>query len=624
MAKSRSFTEYVKNQLEDILWDNVESYIKQNDIKSLDLRSYRVYNIGDVELEDIEVRFVNAFDRPNSLIAFDVVVDATLVLYDADRYHNDETDEKHQWFILRCQGNLDCGLSDVMVKSTDLYVSKNRDKDAVSDSLVPIICKNQLEDVAYDFLKRNYPEALDKPMAIDPLILAENMGLTVQMRRITKDCTVFGQIFFQDSITEFYDEKTDSVIKTDVKAKTVFVDPQTFFLYNLGKVNNTIVHECVHWDKHKKSFELERLFNSDADKIKCRVEGGIEGNNKDATSWMEWQANALTPRIQMPLSMFKQQALKYIKKYQKELGKQDVIDVIEPVIDELAIFFCVSRIAAKIRMVDAGYDEAIGAFIYIDGKYVTTHRFKKGAIRENQTFSIGTIDAAIECATNPKLSDLVRDGSYQYVDSHFVLNHPKYLTEDENGFTVLTQYARNHMEECCIVFDMTVKSVGYKDYHSVCYLNKDKDSTISFEIKYGNGYENADPNKQKELLRSVILEENKIYRSLPNDLCMSLEKVFEWRNITYKELAEKINIDARTIGRILKGENREPSVQTLVLICLGLQLPPNISKHIINQASHSLNLSNETHAFYDFALTYLSKQSMESIFKFFQEHGINI
>ena len=63
------------------------------------------------------------------------------------------------------------------------------------------------------------------------------------------------------------------------------------------------------------------------------------------------------------------------------------------------------------------------------------------------------------------------------MDSHFVLNLPKSLTVDEYGHTILTDYARHHMEECCLVFDMTIKSGGKKDYHSVCYLNKDKDST---------------------------------------------------------------------------------------------------------------------------------------------------
>ena len=43
-------------------------------------------------------------------------------------------------------------------------------------------------------------------------------------------------------------------------------------------------------------------------------------------------------------------------------GKDDIIDVIESVIDDLAMFFGVSRLAAKIRMVDAGYEEASTSF----------------------------------------------------------------------------------------------------------------------------------------------------------------------------------------------------------------------------------------------------------------------
>lgn len=38
---------------------------------------------------------------------------------------------------------------------------------------------------------------------------------------------------------------------------------------------------------------------------------------------------------------------------------------------------------------------------------------------------------------------------------------------------------------------MTVKSSDKKDYYSVCYLNKDKGSTVSFEIKYSDGYKNS-------------------------------------------------------------------------------------------------------------------------------------
>ena len=104
----------------------------------------------------------------------------------------------------------------------------------------------------------------------------------------------------------------------------------------------------------------------------------------------------------------------------------------------------------------------------------------------------------------------------------------------------------HHMEECCLVFDMTIKSGGKKDYHSVCYLNKDKDSTVCFDIKYGNGYAYSDTEKKKKLLENMIMEENAVYSALPNNFCGAMKAVIDWRGITYKELGERIMVDDQT------------------------------------------------------------------------------
>jgi sulfur relay (sulfurtransferase) DsrC/TusE family protein len=132
---------------------------------------------------------------------------------------------------------------------------------------------------------------------------------------------------------------------------------------------------------------LERVYNKNATQIKCQVVGGIKDNKvKSAIDWMEWQANALTPRIQMPYTQAKIKAAEFIRNYLRFFPISKLIDIMESVIDEMASFFCVSRYAAKIRMVDLGYEEAIGTFTYIDGRYVKPHSFKKGKLLQNQKF----------------------------------------------------------------------------------------------------------------------------------------------------------------------------------------------------------------------------------------------
>lgn len=616
MAGDRSFLNYITNRFYNNFYSFVEKYIEENQ-DSLDLNINNVKDIGEITLTDMEVKMVSINDLPEMEIKFDVVVEAEIEVSEGD-YHYDNYDLCNQWFLLTCTGDLGCSLNDFEIIDIEIYTQRNKIDKPLSDALVPYIRTEQLDTVATDVINRYYPEALIRPMAIDPTELATRMGINVEIRNITKDLSIFGQVYFHDSEAELYDSDKDEMIIEKVKAGTIFVDPKAYFLRNLGAVNNTIIHECVHWDKHRKAFELERLYNDNAKKIKCQVIGGIKDGDRDATGWMEWHANALAPRIQMPISSFKTKAYEIIKQFKRDLGTSEIIDVIQPAIDELATFFCVSRLAAKIRMIDSGYEEAEGAFIYIDGRYVKPHSFKKGTLKRNQTFSISAEDAAIQSLINPE----IRNGNYIYVDSHFVLNHPKYVTEDLLGETVLTRYALTHMDECCLIFDLTVKSNNIKErYYSECYLNRDESSVIVFDITYNNGYQHATPEKQSKLLEEQVLEEYRIYRQLTTDYRACFELVRAWRDITYEELGEKVLLNERTVRRIMNGETKG-SINSIVALCLALKLPPKISSHIINYSPHSLDIHNNiSHQWYDFVLTHKYPESMNSIREFLIEKG---
>ena len=432
MRRSRSFKEYIKDNLDNQIWKRIEEFLRSVDPSVLNLHLSKILNVGEMELYETELQFVDVSDLPGSAIEFDVIIDATLIVHDEDRYHNDESEASHQWFMIRCRGSLDCGLRDLDIYDVLVYNSRNRQRRPMSNALVPIISKDNLEKEAEAFLQKYYKEALLQPMWINPSELARRMELTVIRHRISKDMDVFGQIYFRETDAKLYDGEKDEETVRHVMPGTIVVDPLVVFQRNLGAYNNTVVHECVHWDFHKKAFAFEQLYNVDASQIKCKVVGGIEGPNNDDTKWMEWQANALAPRIQMPLTMFKQKASELTRKYRDELDVSELCEVMPFVIEELSTFFVVSRTAAKLRMIDAGYEEAAGTFIYIDGHYVKPYAYKKGAIKYNQTYSIPAQDAAIQSITNPKLRDACH---YIYIDSHFVLNHLKYVVSDEKGET---------------------------------------------------------------------------------------------------------------------------------------------------------------------------------------------
>lgn len=166
-----------------------------------------------------------------------------------------------------------------------------------------------------------------------PEIIAKKLGLTVKMQRIREDASVFGQIYFVDTDVELYDANKGENVLTHINSNTIVADPKMYLLRNLGSVNNTIIHECVHWVKHQKVFVLEKLFNSDASHISFEVvDGAASQIANTATEQMEKQANQFAPRIQMPAESFRTKANEYIGKFMRETNAKHTIDVMEQVI----------------------------------------------------------------------------------------------------------------------------------------------------------------------------------------------------------------------------------------------------------------------------------------------------
>ena len=158
MTQSRSFTEYVENALDNKLWEALEQHFERVSPAALGLHPRKVNKIGEVELDNMEIKFVNVSDLPGTAVAFDVVLEASIIVHDADCHHNDNSDYACQWFVLKCRGDLACGLQDMVISpSIEIYNKRSRPSRPMSDSLVPIISNEQLDKEATNFLKNIAP-----------------------------------------------------------------------------------------------------------------------------------------------------------------------------------------------------------------------------------------------------------------------------------------------------------------------------------------------------------------------------------------------------------------------------------------------------------------------------------
>ncbi|MDG6162104.1 helix-turn-helix transcriptional regulator [Lactococcus formosensis] len=614
----KSFTHYLASNYEDELFNAVAGFIQKNP-DELDLYSYQadVDNLDEIELDSISIKTTYIRDTDIMKLDFDVLVVGEICFQEVTR-HNDFEDNCSKWFRVTCSAEMNGSLKNFKITDVDTY-DRNKGKrfgNLLSDQLVPILHKDDLEKTAEDFLKKYHPLALEVPMAIDPYYVVNKMGLMVVESVMDEECATLGQIYFRD----VQDEKTGKAIN----AGTIMIDSRIEEELTLGAKNNTIIHECVHWEKHRKAFELERFYDLSLSNITTRVNFVKGFDTATATDWMEWHARALTPKIMMPRKMFQQESEMLFREYSQKYGRSDSLDVIESVIDDLATYFGVSRLAAKIRMVELGYEEAIGAFNYVDGRYVPTHSWKKGFVKNNQTFCIDEISAAIETWVNPDFAEEINSGKYVYVDSHFVLNTPQYLQYDFWGNLVLTDYARHNMHECALLFTISSRTKsGSADFQLSCVLNRDKDAPYELEIKFHKGYENSTPEKQAEYLAEIMVDNDRMYNSLSNDPTDCLKKVLEWRGMTRKALADKIPMEEKQIRRIINGESNG-SIQSMVSICLALYLPPEISLHIIEKSNLSFKFNDDSHKWYKFVLMNYVGKSLDETRAFLKKYNVTL
>lgn len=177
MAFGHSFTKLLNDKFLDKLYDVSSAYIEEHR-DELDLKLHKVQRVGEIEIIYTRIEKVYVNDLPGTKVAFDVILEVDIEIKEADYYY-DESDTCKQWIRVPFEGDLLNNVNDWEINEDGIeqYFKKNAPSNCLSDSLVPYIYSNQLEDIATEFLKEYYPSALSKTnngisVHIDPTVLA--------------------------------------------------------------------------------------------------------------------------------------------------------------------------------------------------------------------------------------------------------------------------------------------------------------------------------------------------------------------------------------------------------------------------------------------------------------------
>lgn len=622
--KKSAFLEYLKAKHHKIYEKEIREFFLENSdivIDSIENSNY----LRDIEIENLDYKTVCIDDGPEDTIYFDVAIDVEyLATVSLGKYHDERTIGRRKWVLACCKGDLSKRLRDIEIIGVEEF-SKAKPKKPLSGDLVPIIYRNEFSKYAEEILKKYYPEAIKSTSAVDIEELARRMGLTIHYKKISEENSVFGLLFFTDGATTLYSKKEKIWKNYRVKANTIIVDKGVNFLYSFGTYKLTIAHECVHFALHRKSFLFSRLFHQNLKIIECEVNGGIKGINTGAREmWMEVQANGIAPYLLIPTESFTQKVKELTDKYQCQ-NNTDLLNKITFIIDELAEHYGVTRDAIRKRLTDIGYEEASGAFNFVDGQYIRPYRYPKQALKDLKVYSIPAEELKFLMMSSIKLRESIKSGHYIYVESHLVLNHPKYIEKNLLGHLQLTDYARENIDECCIAFRIEYKNknIILNDYYAICYLNHNIKTEFEYGIVFKNDYENADEKIKNEVYKKALNEEQELFLVMNQSFTDCLKKVKKWRGVSYQWIADKIRMDVRTIERTFNGLT-EPTIKTLCAILLALKTPYKISEHIINLSPNQFNFQIEEHWNLNQLLMVNNKMEMGQIFSEAEKLNIHL
>ncbi len=448
----------------------------------------------------------------------------------------------------------------------------------LNNRLIPCFGWDEQDAIAESLLAQYYPEALKKPTKIDPKVFAKRIGLTLEYAKFTPDGSVLGRLFEEDAEVTTYGRNGSPITTLSVKAKTGLVDADAS-KRSTGRVYPTIMHECYHHIAHPFYYWFQRMCRGTVQALSCPASSrATDGTD---ISLIERQTNQMVPRLSMPASTTKAKIEQLIIRKKKAYPNMGNLQVLEGVVSELAEFYSVSKQTAKLRMRELGYEEAEGVHNYYKKHYIPSYGFKPGTVGRNQTFTVTPSSVSAEYKRNPDFRKLLDTGHFIYVECHMCLNSSDYVQRSGNGTIGLTDYARNHMDECCLLFSYTSNSFSTAADGS---LHREA-APIGGKVIFFPGKAEAEATAVKENFGEAALRISKIKKQLPRSLGDTLAFHMDRLGITKEELEERSQVSAKTIQHIRNRPDMKVSLSYVVALCVGLNLDPELSDDMVAKAN---------------------------------------
>ena len=445
----------------------------------------------------------------------------------------------------------------------------------LSDYLVPILRKDEIEDGAEKLLQQYLPGIYCSPREQYAETLAQKMGLTVIRQPLYQRSRTRSILFFRPgqvtvAQTDEGGQPVEPLYTVEIPANTIIINTNAV---HKDCCQLDIFHECIHYVWHFVFFRLQDMHHSDINMLQARHRAVMEEKvPANPLTWMEWQARRGSFGLMMPLSLMKKMVRQKSRQpscRQLHAGKR--IDMIVRSIAEDRDW---PRFRVRARLIQMGYVEAKGALNYVDGAYIEPFAFSRDRGTGTYSFVIDRGSTIALYKSDTAFRGLLRSGAYVFVDGHLCKNDPQYVRRGFRGME-LTAWANAHVDECCMRFIEVYEQCGLVDYN-FGELNSDEE--------YNRKYLEFVASKGRFSKNEQLTEMRRMLETLPSSFPEALTFLMRRAHVTIEQLEEKTSISSRTISRLRTEERSEYTLDQVIALCIALHLPPWLSRELLQRA----------------------------------------
>ena len=448
MAQYVNLKDYFQNEHIKLIQDAISDYLK-----------------GDVKItEAVICSLVCSNDDEGYNAEFDLGVSVKTV---------GVTETADLNFIVTVRGNLEQRFRDIHVKDVRRVASNMIPEDNIlSQFILPNIPKDKIEDIGNDLygfcadngLFKNYKMYIEKLVSDGRIYFAP----------LPNNC--LGRVILSETDVEIIKNVQTAY---GLKPKecsicaahgTILLNYKKYAKEMDGGLRITVAHELVHTLFHDRFLKLLQLLGEEKVDLHSSTETfTLDENMTDiqkALCIAEWQADVLAMRLTIPgctIDDALNAAASYVKNNYKIANRGDRNQACVKVFSEI---YGVSCYVAKERMRQLGFDFVDGTFIECDGKLMRPFIFPQNTLKYDETFVIDSENYERLLRENKKFAELIEKRYFVYTGYVVCYNNPKYIKHKISHGVIeyaLSDYAREHADECCYKFKYT-----YTSNHNSC------------------------------------------------------------------------------------------------------------------------------------------------------------